>query len=130
MGMGYAGSYADVIEESELIKLGNCGKLLKKLRSFVSDDVDNILIALAQGQDLNDSVLEKKVYKASENLMREFKKVTGLDLSFGYHDSSNEGDRYDDVDGFFWAVEGMYQLTKAGKKYQSILDRKFFVMFG
>ena len=112
MGMGNSAAYADVIEESELIKIGTCGKLLKKLQLLKSDECDNILIALAQGYDLcelGDKSFEKKVYKASENLMREFKKVTGLDLSFGYHDSSNEGDRYDDVDGFFWAVEGMYQ---------------------
>lgn len=133
MGMGYCAGFSDVIEESELIKIGNCEKLLKKLRLLKSDECDDVLIAIAQGHDLcelGNKTFEKRVYRASENLMREFKKVTGLELSFSYHDSSNEGDRYDDVDGFFWSVGGMYQLTKAGKKYAKIINRNFFVTFG
>jgi hypothetical protein len=137
MAMGHGANYADVIEESELIKIGKCGKLLNKLRLTKSDDPDNpddILIELAQGHDLQDfgvdNKFEKKFSKAYDDLVKEFNKVTGLELSYGYHDSSNDGDRYDDIDGFYWSVEGVYQLTKAGKKYSKIIDRKLFVTFG
>ena len=126
MSMGYGANYADVIQESDLVKIGNCGKLLKKLLKLNEDARTDI----AQGISVNDVRLQRKIDLVDANLQREFKKETGLELNFCYHNSSDNGSSYDDVDGFFWAVSGMYQLSKAGKKFEKVVERKLFVSFG
>ena len=38
MGMGYAGGYADVIDQENLIKLGKCGTILKQLEEVLDKE--------------------------------------------------------------------------------------------
>lgn len=56
--------------------------------------------------------------------------VPGLELFIGHHSQSDDGDCYDEVDGVFFAVGGVYQLTPAGTQFQDRIERKFFVAFG
>ena len=47
-----------------------------------------------------------------------------------YDHSEDDGDRYDEVSGVYWSVDGMYELSEAGKKMKEYVSRKSFVMFG
>ncbi len=125
MSMGHAAAYADIIEEKDLVTIGNCGKLLKKLKKL-SDDA---LFNLVNEVEFGDPKLCLQCVKVLNAIHREFNKVTGLTLNLGYHDP-DDGDRYDEVEGIYWSVDGMYQLSRAGKKYNKIVERKFFVNFG
>lgn len=83
--------------------------------------------------------LRKKFYDAFDNLCNNFKEETTvfeelgrnddgtrielskLELGLGYHESDN-GDIYDDVKGKFWYVDGYYQISPSGQKFQKVLD--------
>jgi hypothetical protein len=64
------------------------------------------------------------------SLCSEFNKETGLFLNIGYHNSSDEGSRYDDVDGFFWEVHGVYERTPAAVKNAELISPASYVIFG
>lgn len=53
-----------------------------------------------------------------------------LELYLGYHDSQAQGSAYDDVEEFFFHVDGMYQLSPAGAAIQDQVTRSFFVTYG
>ena len=77
----------------------------------------------------------QEVAQALEALKAAFARATAvgdshLELSIGYHDAAQDGDRYDEVNGVFWAVDGLYQLSPAGRKFGTKVRRKFFVTFG
>lgn len=128
MGMGYACSFAEVIEQETVVKF--CPKEFKKLTdtlgetSFAIEDVARCV------SYMDFSEVGEKIKKAFYALTKAFNKKTGLALYMGYHDAESEGDRYDEVDGAFWAVEGMYKLSPAGKKMDKFVSRKFWVTFG
>jgi hypothetical protein len=130
MGMGYGANFAEVIEEKSVEKF--CKKELAALNvALDKDDQDfGSFAQAAHATDFDHFQIGKKAIKAYEVLQYAFTKKTGLLLSLGYHDADNEGDRYDDVNGAFWCVHGMYQLSKAGKKMQKFVDRKFYVIYG
>lgn len=126
MGMGYAGGYADVIQDGTIKN-----KCPKEFQAFL-DAIEKSGLKfdeVAKESDY-DEIEDKDVMKTYLALFHAFKKKTGLDLGLAYHSSSDDGDRYDDVDGAYWYVDGMYQLTKAGKKMKKYVERKNFVTFG
>ena len=82
-----------------------------------------------------DSEALAALYKAWKALDTAFKKATGLDLFVDYHSREDEGDRYDEVDGMFISVCGLYQPTAKYKKLKEkfgddVVERKFYVSFG
>lgn len=125
MGMGYGANFAEVIEEKNLKKL--CPKTFEAFMDSLQT-TSTSLDEVAQFEAYDD--LDEAVKTAFIDLQIDFNKKTGLELSMGYHDADGEGDRYDDVDGAFWTVEGMYELTPAGKKIGGLVSRKFWVTFG
>lgn len=129
MGMGYGANFADVIEEKDLKKL--CPKEYKAFDQAI-DDAETDLEGIAR--DImyeSEDVLTPKIKKAFKALTTAFEKKTGgLKVGLGFHDVEESGDRYDDVNGAYFWVDGMYQITPAGKKFSKIIDRKFFVTFG
>lgn len=71
---------------------------------------------------------------AWETLRKDFKTLTtvdgeGLDLLVVYH-GEEDGDRYDNVQGAFFCVEGVYQLSPAGRKFKDQIERVHYVNFG
>ena len=56
-----------------------------------------------------------------------FKKATELELDIQFHQAEDRGD---DVDGYFWVVEGVYVLSPAGKKYKDKIERKGWTVWG
>jgi len=66
------------------------------------------------------------------NLKNSFNKKTGLTLYFDHYDQEG-GDRYDnpgDKDGCIFCVDGMMQLTPAGKKFKDIVTERKWTQFG
>jgi hypothetical protein len=154
MGMGHAAAYADVISTEGLKELcpREYGTLLRYLEKY---DVN--LDLLAQGVSTEEFAYLDKLYdsvptnvkndeawveariqhilKLLQALCDAFSTTTNdgtchLELELGYHDSQDEGDRYDDVDGAFWAVGGMYAMTSAGERIKDYVERKHYVVFG
>ena len=128
MGMGYGSNYADVVEDRFIEKI--CPKEWKKFIDAISknEEFEN-MEEFAQVISYDD-VGEDEATLAYNSLVTAFNNETKLDLSLGYHDCDENGDRYDDINGCFWRVDGVYQLTPAGMKYKNEIDRKFFVTFG
>ena len=150
MGMGFASNYADVIAPEHVAFLApiawahitalfdgdkidtESGRVL--LLHHLSDpdvyDTGDIEDYLTEGTPLHnvDETTDERwqAYIAAWKALRtEFAEATKvgdshLVLWMGYHDSESNGDRYDEVDGAFFAVEGVYQPTPAG---QSLLNR-------
>lgn len=128
MGMGHGANYADVVEDKFVEKI--CPKEWKKLMDAISkSDEFGSMEEFAQIKRYDD-VGEDEATLAYNQLTDAFNKKTKLDLSLGFHDADEEGDRYDDVNGYFWMVDGVYSYTPAGKKYRKEIDRKLFVTFG
>jgi len=136
MGMGYGANFADVIEEEELKKFGKCGELVDKFYNFFEGkdiDLRSACYALTYG-DADEADMEEKEFielqKIANAIDKEFDKNTGLNVAPDYHDANDDGDRYDEVDGLYWTVSGIWEKTPAGKKIGEKVQRKFFVTFG
>lgn len=125
MGMGYGANYADVMQDSDVAKI--CPKEHKKLL----DNLKRLDIGLNEfGADLmNEIDLDKILVKSYNDLCKSFLKKTGLEIALDFH-SSEDGDRYDEIDGAFWSIYGMYTLTLAGRKCNNLVERKFYVTYG
>jgi hypothetical protein len=66
------------------------------------------------------------------NLKKSFNKKTKLTLYFDHYDIEG-GDRYDnpgDKDGCIFCVDGMVQLTPAGKKFKDIISERKWTQYG
>jgi hypothetical protein len=124
MSSGYSASYADVVTEdfiNEILeKAGEPDLLTKFYDAFSNGGItgDDIIYGF--------SGLQKYHY---EWLLETFQQHTGLYLEIGFHDSEN-GDTYDEVNGIFWNVGGVYRYTEAGEKYKDKIIRSFYVTYG
>lgn len=125
MGMGCAAAYDDVIEAKNVEEI--CPNTFKAFMDVAGKDFEQFA-ADATHDEISE--YDAPLLAAYEALQKEFKKKTKLTLSLSQHNSNDNGDRYDEVDGAYWSVGGMYQLTPAGKKIGDIVQRKFFVTFG
>lgn len=151
MGMGFASGYADVISPENLKKI--CPKTYTVFETALANakldiqtyathnDDDDELVDLIQSESDKEECDEKeakglldRINDAFANLKADFEFNTTvqdsyLELSLGYHDIES-GDRYDEVEGAFFAVEGVYGLTPAGKVFSDVIERCNFVMYG
>jgi hypothetical protein len=125
MGMGYGSNCVDVVDEKSLSKVGKCKALLASLTKAVEETgagMDDFAQNFECEQDIDkaaDSITEepeeqKNIVRLYNALVKEFEKQTKLGLTLCYH-SSDDGDRYDDVQGVYWAVDGYREISKAGK---------------
>lgn len=145
MGMGYGSNIVDVVEEDFVkeICLEEFNTFVTALEKNEQDKESDIYEAITDivsfamivayeitiSKDANDD--ETSPYeKTYIDLCLAFEERTGLSLDLGYHDLENDGDRYDDVDGAFWVVGNVYQLTEAGKKYEDKIQKSGYVTFG
>lgn len=128
MGMGYSAAFAEVIEEKAIQK--TCPQEFKAFQDLLSK-YDVSLADLYRNTEFqeplvgrdkdDDEQVEKDLTAAYKALKEAFDKSSGLDLALGFHDAQDTGDRYDDVDGAYWWVDGMYQLSPAGKNMNHTL---------
>ena len=129
MGMGHSAAYADTVEEGFIEEiapneLANFKSALEK----EGTELDSFAQNTAIGEDMSD--FGGEVNQTYDELLTKFESETGLELELSYHDSYSDGDRYDEVDGAFWTVGGVYGLTPAGKKYVDKITRCNWVVFG
>ena len=134
MGMGHAAAYADVIDVKEVKKI--CPIEFKQfLTALKTDDVDLEEFAMeydsGNGEDFAPTAYEIfGILQAAFETKTAIDGSDGLELGIAHHQSDEYGDRYDEVDGTYFYVDGMYCLTEAGEKMDSIVQRKTFVQFG
>lgn len=153
-----AGSMADVVEEEKVKEL--CPEeyeaFISSLRAdeqYLEDEVDDG--ADAKDRDILKHVitealmwegplerqLPQPIIDAWTALVAKFAEVTrdeyanggtspGLTLGIAHHNSEDEGSGYDEVNGIFWWVDGMYELTPAGVKCRDFVERKHYVQYG
>lgn len=127
MGMGYGANFAEVISDKDLADIVGMELLsafAEALDAFDSSEQEFV------ENSYGDDDFDEAVSEAYRAILEKFNEKTGLTLMLGYHDSESCGSRYDEVDGAYWAVDGMYQLTPEGKNWQHTVERKFFVTFG
>ena len=143
--MGHAANSGIVIEESEIAKivpneLKAFNDLLEKHNveksaglgnGFACEDMYNLEDELEDIDDFESIVEEiKTTFNA---LCEAFEKATGLNLYANGHDADNDGSRYDEVNGFFWELGNVNQLTpeaKALKDKGIEFGHKNWVTFG
>ncbi len=144
MGMGHAANFADVITVENLKKI--CPDTWDAFESLCEKHVDNgwegFIYGIYQetpyydknGDDIEDVGIIADLDKSYQTLVNDFHDRTGLDLDCGYHDSENCGDRYDDVDGAYFHVDGCYvespELKSTKEQYGDLIERNFFVTYG
>jgi len=127
MGMGYAANYADTVEQ-DFIK-DACPQEFENFIQALENKDMSVKEFSETWRDCSAKEEKSEHFKTYQALCGAFNKKTGLDLYLDYH-NPDDGDRYDDVSGIMWCVDGVYQLSKAGKKYQKQIERKFWVSFG
>ena len=122
--MGYAPVIADTVD-SDFVR-ETCPA---EWETFVKaiDENGETLESIAQLQRFGD---DSPVDKELGLLIEAFNKKTDLTLFLNYHDSSDEGDRYDDINGAFWEVDGVWQMTPAAEKLRDKIRREGYVIFG
>ena len=127
--MGYGAGHADCVDQSFVKK--QCPKEFKAFLKAIEDsgNFDFDCVARAASYDQVEEDCSKEILEAYVNLTTAFEKKTGLSLYLGFHDKTEEGDRYDDVDGAYFWVDKVFTLTPAGKKYQKHITRCNFVQF-
>lgn len=146
MGMGYGANWADVIQPEEIKKVGKCKALwndfMKALEAAGTDGDSFAQAMTSNGENDEDAAKEvcededgqKKIVAAYDALVTEFEKQTGLTVGLSYHSMEDDGDRYDDVDGSYWWVDGFRTISTAGraaqKKWKIEINTRGFVNFG
>jgi len=126
MSMGCGANYAEVIEGTTILKM------FPKLYQAFLDTLTNANLTFdefARQCAWDEKSGSEEANKAFDELKSAFDKKTGLELCINYHDNEAQGDIYDEVNGGYFSVDGMYQLTPAGKKMRKKVERKFFVTF-
>ena len=128
MSMGYMGTYIDSVDTAFVRT--QCTREYDKFQKAIDDDGDwdfhSVACVIGSGGD----DLPEPIERAFIALCTKFTQKTKLTLSLGYHDPQDDGDRDDEVEGAYWEVAGVWQLTPSGKKYQKYITRKTFVVFG
>ena len=122
MGMGHVGATV-MVPSTEWLK-NIVGKELQNFYNSLEKDCWTIEEIAMDAQNTS-SVYDRYM----QPLQKAFTEKTGLTLHLGYHDPDS-GDCYDDIEYEYWYIEGMYQLSPAGEKYQQFITQKSFVVFG
>ena len=128
MGMGYSACRTELVTEDFVGEIA-------------PDELENLKSALADEElDLSDFARDTQmddapdygdaIHIAYDELVTKFNAETGLTLELDYHNSEDDGSRYDEVDGMFWTVGGVYTETPAGIKYRDKIHRVGYVQYG
>ena len=151
MGMGYGANYADVVADKTVQNI--VGKKLlddfmekyeafldsnEELSAFDITDTLNYTAVMAPDKKFNDDTPESvALRKAWYAIHDKFKEQTDVDLLVEFHDSEENGGRYDEVDGLYFCISqvDLYQPTPAYQKMKErfgddVVERKFYVTFG
>jgi len=128
MSMGFGSNFAETISEESIAAFcpDELGKLVEAVKRVMSWED---FASEAQYDDIQD----EDIKKAYAELCNKFHDETGLGLYIGFHNSEDNGSSYDDIDGAYWCVDGVWQQTVRAKKFEKAghkIQRKFFVTYG
>ena len=132
MGMGHAGCHVTAIDESVVKRY--CPKLLaefNEMKSELGEILVSRILEYMEPDELEDDgkYTTDSVVDIHDRLVKDFKEKTNLSIGYFYHDSEEDGDRYDDI-GEAWVVDNAYELTEAAKPFAEYSENKNFVQFG
>lgn len=135
MGHGCMPGFVISADNETVEKVVGNEKYKRFFDSLKEEDVS--LVKFARDADLDfEEEYPQKVMQAYEDICKTFKEKTGLSLGLFFHDSTKEGDIYDEVDGvnFITGFDSVFKKTenavKLEKKYEKNLGIKMFVCFG
>jgi len=78
------------------------------------------------GMDLDEEKAEHLI-KLFDGLCGAFHGITNLELSLNFHSAEDRGD---EVNGYFWTVDGVWMRTRAGNIYKDKITPKVWNVFG
>ena len=134
--MGSYACYEDIVEESFIKEqspeqfqkfldaLEKAGMSLETFAQITSRGVD---FENEVGENVEDEQDAVDILNTWSALCIIFVSKTDLGLGIGYKEKEDRGD---EVDGVYWSVDGVYELTKAGRKWESKICRKFWTNWG
>lgn len=136
MSNGFSANHADVIPTAKVTELcpdETNDLVLAAAAGYPDRDIAEIEAALAiLATELacgDDDVHGGEVVAAWKALAWRFQQRTGLELGVDYHDPE-DGGPYDEVEGVFLFVEGMYEVSPAGRPFVGVIERRSWVTFG
>lgn len=151
MSMGYSAASVVIIEEEDLEKLKleelslfyqaveDAGATVEHVAAVVRFqyyDNDDIEAMYYEDDPTQDEALERTrpIIDAYEKLREAFKTRTGLGMFLNIHNSEDEGDIYDGVNGCFWELSfsDVYMLTPEAEKLKETIpfDIQRYVVYG
>jgi hypothetical protein len=114
MGYGANACWADVISKEDIIKV--VGKTAEDFfNSLTEDELENFAKFMVYDIDFMQSDKTEQTLILYNRMRDDFEEKTKLELEIMYHDSE-EGDRYDDVEGVFFDVVGVFDVTPEARK--------------
>jgi hypothetical protein len=135
MSMSTSASFAETVTNEFVTK--TCPDEMAGLLKVLAEndyDIDRLAMTSTFGGDIQgelemdlDEDVALLILNTYDGLAMAFLKETGLDLSIRHNEKDDRGD---EVDGMFWEVDGVYELSAAGKKYKGDITRKFWTDFG
>lgn len=119
--MDYVAAYGWMITEEELQKMPGVWDAITKFKEALNkegfDLKDWAETDYGESDTTVDPILANEFLYLYEHIIEEFQKENGgLTLALRYHNSEADGSSYDDVDGVFWTVHGLHQLTPDGER--------------
>jgi len=130
MGMGYFSNHASVIEPEEIKKL--CPETFNTFTDAVKKH-EICIGEVAQQFKFDDfEDFDKEISDSYKAFQKDFKEKADLDISVDYHSCDDEGSRYDDIDGVFWRLDGVYVISEQAKRLKDKVDFNdvAYVVFG
>jgi len=130
MGMGTYACHADIVAIDFVREV--CPNELEEFLETLSkvdasfDDFCACQVIEAEIDHI-DEIEQELVDAVYDALCLEFNKQTDLTLEVVYNFAEDRGD---DLDGGSFAVDGVYQLTPAGEKFNKHIERKTWTVFG
>ena len=107
-------------------------QMMESLYDAVLDDESKPTTRLGLSEEQIVEDIFDQYERLVANLKTTFNKKTKLSLYFDSYDEEG-GDRYDnpgDKDGCIFCVDGMVQLTPAGKKFKDIITERKWTQYG
>ena len=139
--MGYGGYFAVVVEEADIERLSLTSyRLFKITMNKLEDELSeyDFFYILGMGDvtghyHISDTKINNLV-KSWDNFQDEFKAKTGIDIMLNYHNSEEDGDRYDEVEGLFFELDfrQVYQLSTEAKELMKSVpfDIRTYIHYG
>jgi len=136
MSSGFSANHADVIPTAKVVELcpDEVDAFVAAAAAAYPDrgiaEIEAALTVLATELACgDDEVHGGETVAAWKTLAWRFHQRTGLELGVDYHDPE-DGGPYDEVEGVFLFVEGMYEVSPAGRPFVGVVERRSWVTFG